>query len=211
MNRSFANDLLFKNFQLTKKLFDEEECNKIINHCKKKTYSFATVVDRKKSSGNSVYSETMTNVRMGHLYFLHSHEADVKFAFDKIFDSAVEANFGWSLFNPKFLQITEYDNDSDGGFYKRHRDIIVEQNPQRIISCVVQLSKPEDYSGCRLMFDKNSGLPAPDEFISQGDAVFFLANEPHEVTPITAGVRYSLVAWLMGSPLWTKETLPFYF
>lgn len=211
MSRQFANNLLFKNFQFHKGLFNEQECDSIVSYSKSKGYHQATVVDRSKSSGNTVHSQTMENVRKGHLTFVHSSEQDVKFAFDRIFRAAVMANFGWGLLPPDFLQVTEYDKDSDGGFYKRHRDIIVEQNPQRIVSCVVQLSKPETYSGCRLVFDAKSGLVSPDQFLNQGDAVFFLSDEPHEVTPIESGVRYSLVAWLNGPPLWTKATLPEHF
>lgn len=208
MIRQFANNLLFKNFELYKGLFTEHECGSIINYATKKGYNQATVVDRSKSSGNKVYSHTMSDVRMGQLTFLSGSEVEVKFAFDKIFRAAVMANFGWGLLYPDFLQVTKYDKDSDGGFYKRHRDIILEQNPQRIVSCVVQLSNPNNYSGCRLVFDAKSELISPDKFLDQGDAVFFLSDEPHEVTPIESGTRYSLVAWISGPPLWTKATLP---
>lgn len=211
MNRQFANGLLFKNFELVKGLFTESECSKIILHSKKKKSSNATVVDQNKSSGNSVHSKSMNEVRMGNLWFIHNSEAELKFAFDKVFYTATLANFGWGFLPTDFLQITEYDKNSDGGFYKRHRDIILEQNPQRIVSCVVQLSKPEDYTGCRLVFDSKAGLVSSEEILGQGDAVFFLADEPHEVTPITSGVRFSLVAWFTGPPLWTEETLPKYF
>ena len=36
--------------------------------------------------------------------------------------------------------------------------------------------------------------------IDEGDLLFFPSYLPHEVTPVTKGVRYSLVMWFLGYP-----------
>lgn len=197
-----------KFFHLEKSMFSKEECEKIISFYKSKTYKQAGVVDRDKSKGNDIKSTFMENVRKGHLVFAQNTDTELQFAFDRLHYAAIWANFGWGILPLKFFQLAEYDADTDGGFYKRHRDIILDQNPQRIISVVVQLSPRDSYAGCNLVFDHNSELPKSSEFAEQGDAIFFLSVEPHEVTPVTSGVRYSLTGWFTGPPCWTKETLP---
>lgn len=208
MNRVFRNGAFFRNFCIYKKLFSPEECQKIINHFKKQTFSQATVLDRDKSKGNEIQGKREDTVRKGHLVFVRHDEKELNFVFQKLYQSAIWGNFGWSVLPPQFIQLTEYDSETDGGYYKRHRDIILDQNPQRILSCVVQLSPRESYEGCELLFDNNKGLPDYELYADQGDTILFLADEPHEVTPITSGVRYSLVSWFLGPPCWTSENLP---
>lgn len=97
-----------------------------------------------------------------------------------------------------------------GGFYRRHCDQAVEalwpDASRRRISVVVFLnssrSAPEqdEFSGGELvMFPEVSpGLPAgePIEIVPrQGYLVAFLAATPHEVRPVTAGVRDVIVDW----------------
>lgn len=211
INRTSRDGRFFRNFHLEKAIFSQEECNKIIAFYKSKTFKQAGVVDREKSKGNDIKSTMMENVRKGHLVFGQNTDKELEFAFEELYYTANWANFGWGILPLKFIQLAEYDAQTDGGFYKRHRDIILDQNPQRIISVVVQLSPRSDYTGCDLVFDDVSGLPKCSEFADQGDAIFFLSDEPHEVTPVTSGVRYSLTGWFTGPPCWTKETLSSYF
>ena len=105
---------------------------------------------------------------------------------------------------PSFLR---YD---PGGFYRRHCDQAVEDAwpdaARRQLSVVVFLnssrSAPErdEFSGGELvMFPEISpGFPAgePLEIVPrQGYLVAFLATTPHEVRPVSAGVRDVIVDW----------------
>ena len=195
---------LRKRFYIHKKLFSAEECDRIIEHYKTQTYVNASVADLNESEGNKIVAITDEDARKGRIVFCDHKNPVTNFAFQKLFYSVLWANFGWSVFPLRFLQIAEYNSETDGGFYKRHRDIINYQNPQRIISSVTQLSKKEDYTGCNLIFDDDSN--APVDFLEQGDTIFFTSIEPHEVTPVITGTRYSLTAWDEGPVLW--ETLP---
>jgi len=203
--------VFFRNSFIHKGLFSPEECATIIEYFKSKQPRSATVVDVDKTTSNNIVSKSMDEVRRGKVVFVNYKEPTLKFAFDKLYETVIWANFGWSVFALEFLQISEYDSETDGGFYKRHRDIIIEQIPQRIVSCVTQLSVKEDYVGCNLVFDSGKSLPTPNMFYNQGDTVFFLSDEPHEVTPIQSGKRYSLTGWFTGPPFWTSDTLPKYF
>lgn len=195
---------LRKRFYIHKKLFSSSECDIIVEHYKSQSYVNASVADLNASEGNKIVSIRDDEARKGRIVFCDHKNPTTNFAFQKLYYSLLWANFGWSVFPLRFLQIAEYNSATDGGFYKRHRDIIKHQTPQRIISSVTQLSRKEDYTGCNLIFDDDSG--APTDFLEQGDTIFFTSIEPHEVTPIMTGTRYSLTAWYEGPVLW--ESLP---
>jgi predicted 2-oxoglutarate/Fe(II)-dependent dioxygenase YbiX len=76
-----------------------------------------------------------------------------------------------------------------GDYIDRHADNAI---PTRRISVVTQLSDPTDYEGGDLILD-SSGV-APREKGSY--VVFESQKEWHEVTPVTKGVRYTMVYWL---------------
>ena len=193
---------LRKRFFVHKKLFSASECGRIIEYYKTQSYVNASVADLNESEGNKIVSIRDDEARKGRIVFCDHKNPVMNFAFQKLFYSVLWANFGWSVFPLRFLQIAEYNSETDGGFYKRHRDIINHQNPQRIISSVTQLSKKEDYTGCNLIFDDESGAPTIDEFLDQGDTIFFTSIEAHEVTPVLSGTRFSLTAWYEGPTLW---------
>lgn len=204
----FRSEPFLKDHHIHKNLFSSEECERIIAYFKKQTYNSATVIDKEKTSGNDVKSMRSADIREGHIVFLHHDNSETQFAFQKLFYSAIWANFGWSILPLRHLQISEYNAEVDGGFYKRHRDIILGTNPQRIITSVTQLSKPETYTGSDLVFDQTSNIPPASQYANQGDTIFFTSIEPHEVKPILSGVRYSLVGWFEGPEIWNIHNLP---
>jgi len=70
---------------------------------------------------------------------------------------------------------------------------------KRKVSMVVQLSDPSEYEGGELQYFKG-GNPENSESIMKmkGLTVVFPSYMMHRVTPITKGVRKSLVLWLGG-------------
>ena len=109
--------------------------------------------------------------------------------------------FGFDLDDFHEVQFTVYDSGNRGHYHK-HIDNCWKPEPtktkpfERKMSMVVQLSTPESYEGGRLELE-NDPLPA-DLFTHQGDVIFFPSFNPHAVTPVTSGVRYSLVSWFQG-------------
>jgi PKHD-type hydroxylase len=109
--------------------------------------------------------------------------------------------FGLDIDDFYECQFTVYDSARQGHYHK-HIDNCWKPEPgkgrmfERKLSMVVQLSARDSYVGGRLELDHDK-LP-DDKFREQGDAIFFPSWNPHAVTPVTAGVRYSLVAWFMG-------------
>jgi PKHD-type hydroxylase len=103
------------------------------------------------------------------------------------------------------LQFTIYDEV--GSFYTWHQDGLDGNVASRKLSIVIQLSDPAAYEGARLeFFDVASDLDDDeyDQFCEasgrQGTAVVFPSWEYHQVQPLAAGVRHSLVAWVNGPP-----------
>lgn len=89
------------------------------------------------------------------------------------------------------LQILEYENT---GFYGTHLDIGTGETSRRKISVVVFLTPAEEYEGGQLIMKPAFTPISP----TQGSAVFFPSYIPHEITPVTRGVRHTLVTWVLG-------------
>jgi PKHD-type hydroxylase len=67
---------------------------------------------------------------------------------------------------------------------------------RRKLTVVVQLSDPRDYEGGLLELRPNSAVIAAPRGL--GQAVVFPSFVLHRVTPVTAGVRWSLTLWAHG-------------
>lgn len=107
--------------------------------------------------------------------------------------------FGFDIDYNHEVQGTEYPA-SIGGKYDWHEDNTwVPQNGKvfdRKISVVLQLSPKENYKGGRLELERDN--LKEDQFNNVGDLIIFPSFLRHRVTPVTEGVRYSLVTWYQG-------------
>lgn len=111
-------------------------------------------------------------------------------------EEANEKGFGFDLLGfAEPIQFTEYEAPSAG--YDWHVDLTPgPAQLQRKLSLTVQLSGPDEYEGGDLEFSEGTAiLSAPKE---RGLAVAFPSFQPHRVTPVTRGLRRSLVIWIGG-------------
>lgn len=93
------------------------------------------------------------------------------------------------------LQLTKY---GEGDFFDWHLDFGAAEISARKLSITVQLSDPDEYEGGDLQFMANQKIvTAPRE---KGTAIVFPSFMIHRVTPITKGVRQSIVGWVSGPP-----------
>jgi len=110
------------------------------------------------------------------------------------------------------IQYTEYSSEYNGR-YGWHLDLGTEYpSSHRKISTTIQLSSPSEYEGGYLQLFNNSlnasnpedqkGLPhyLQNSPKALGTATLFSSFIPHRVTPVTKGVRKSLVIWVGGTP-----------
>lgn len=115
-----------------------------------------------------------------------------------LFAKAANRNsFGFDIVGPVDAQLTEY-HASQSGKYDWHEDVAWgDPAPHgRKLSFVAQLSDPSEYEGGDFEFFRHAS-PGP-EFKKRGAVLVFPSFLHHRVTPVTAGVRRSLVSWIEG-------------
>lgn len=119
--------------------------------------------------------------------------------FKKLCD-LVESNnreyFKFDLTMIEKLQFTYYTAEEEG-CYKQHIDPMDWNLPHnRKLSIILQLSNPSEYDGGEIkLYHGYDPIVIPKE---RGRIIFFPSYTLHEVTPVTRGERYSLVAWVHG-------------
>jgi len=92
-------------------------------------------------------------------------------------------------------QVSEY---SKGQFYHWHTDNTIDMDtepPVRKLSMTLLLNDPSEFEGGNLEI---AGKKM--SHMKQGHAAIFASFLQHRVTPVTKGVRKSLVVWFNGEP-----------
>lgn len=97
------------------------------------------------------------------------------------------------------IQYTEYRGDNTG-HYDWHADVswIADTLFDRKLSMSIQLSESDEYSGGDFEL-RNTSLP--EGLRDRGSVIIFPSYLLHRVTPVSAGLRRSLVTWVEG-PRW---------
>jgi PKHD-type hydroxylase len=110
-------------------------------------------------------------------------------------------NYELRTFQP--IQFAKYQN---GGHYDWHQDDSVYRKKKlcRKLSLTFSLSDPDDYEGGELQFYNggrkrvNKIETLHEQIKSVGTVIVFDSRDWHRVTPVTKGVRYSIVCWTVG-------------
>jgi PKHD-type hydroxylase len=202
-NRAKSADLM--NIVSTKNVFTNEELDLIIKLGTSEETSTglgpARVGQNLGASDETGYSGSLDNeIRRCSVSGIGSStEAD--WIFDRVREVVRDANIAYFNFNINAiapLQLVKYDGTNLPEFYHRHVDLgFSEIDAQRKLSVTVQLSDPNDYDGGDLILYHISGGPVTANR-EQGAITIFPSFISHEVTPVTRGIRYSLVAWTLG-------------
>ena len=172
--------------------FTEQELEKIIEIGESQPKIKATTVGEDVSQKESDY-------RVSDIAWL-SNNPKTSFVFEKISDLAIKANSEmWNFdiwdFQDDLQYTTYYGN---GGHYDWHADLGVGIS-NRKLSVVLQLSNPDEYEGGDLQMNTGGSiLNIPRE---KGLICFFPSFVLHRVTPLSSGLRRSLVTWLCGANL----------
>jgi PKHD-type hydroxylase len=171
--------------------FTPEECDKII--------ALAEALPKQAGTTVGQLEEVVSDYRKSVISWV-PQEPEYFWLYDKITNMAQIANS--SMWN---YDIWGYDDDlqytryyDDGGHYDWHADL----GPgisNRKLSCVIQLSDPEDYEGGDLQLNPGGGVTTIPK--KRGQVTFFSSFVLHRVTPVVSGTRISLVTWLAGANL----------
>ena len=107
--------------------------------------------------------------------------------------------FHYDLSGLVSFQYALYDG-TEGGHFDWHKDYgkdytAAGQEPRKL-SLSIQLSDPANYQGCALELRGGNQVDVAPK--TRGAAIAFPSYTLHRVTPITSGVRKSLVVWAVG-------------
>lgn len=179
------------NYYYYTKAFTNEELSEI----KKIGDSFP----KQKAAVGSGDDSLVSDYRVSEISWI-PEQNNTQWLYEKIANYAKEANKEMWNFDiwgyHDSLQYTNYYGD--GGHYDWHADL----GPgisNRKLSVVLQLSDPSEYVGGDLQMNTGGSiLTIPREY---GLLCFFPSFVLHRVTPLTSGLRTSLVTWLCGANL----------
>ena len=121
-----------------------------------------------------------------------------------------EANKLQFNYNLSYFQVVQFAEYKDGGFYNWHQDDsrINNSSEMRKLSLTLVLSDPNTFEGGELQF-YNGEKPLQDmgaikgeqvnkDIQAQGTVIVFDSMDWHRVTPVTKGIRHSVVCWTVG-------------
>ncbi|HEX7326972.1 MAG TPA: 2OG-Fe(II) oxygenase [Casimicrobiaceae bacterium] len=98
------------------------------------------------------------------------------------------------------IQFTKYSHDQGkpGDHYGPHKDTrLLADGTIRKLSFTIQLSDSASYEGGDVvLYDSFTDFATLDR--ARGSISFFPSYTIHEVTPVSRGLRYSLVGWATG-------------
>ena len=176
-------------------------CEQIIQDCKQNLLKEASVLNFDKSSRDD------PELRKTSIHFIKDKDNKVNELAWHFLREANKIQFNYDLEYFQSIQFAEY---KDGGFYAWHQDGggTDKSNEVRKLSLSLILSDPATFEGGELQF-YNGDRPLEDmgeitgeqitnDIKAQGTVVVFDSRDFHRVTPVTKGVRYSVVCWCVG-------------
>ena len=152
--------------------------------------------------GGRDYDDNYTNIRISKTSWIELSN-DTQWLYDKLAYIARQLNaqfYKYNLFGfNEHFQYTVYDG-SENGHYSWHMDSGVGKNMQgespRKFTMVLQLTDPSEYEGGQLqLFTSTEPTDIPKE---KGMVAVFPSYTLHRVTPVTSGIRRTLVVWVTG-------------
>jgi PKHD-type hydroxylase len=141
-----------------------------------------------------------TEIRRSRVTALYPGE-DTEWLFERLEFVLEHLNQGYGFRLSGFMegaQVAWYEDhgDGNGGHYDWHIDLGPGRYSLRKLSMSVQLSDGTDYDGGDLEFmaSEETGIR------TRGSLIVFPSFLEHRVTPVTRGVRASMVSWIAGEP-----------
>ena len=178
-----------------------EVCDQIVADCKKNILKDASIIGSDKKGRDD------PEIRKTSVHFIADKDNKINELAWHFLREANKIQFNYDLTFFQEIQFAEY---KDGGFYGWHQDAsgIAHDNETRKLSLTLVLSDPNTFEGGELQF-YSGGRPMEDmgdmtgeqvqkDIQTQGTVVVFDSRDWHRVTPVTKGVRHSIVCWTVG-------------
>jgi PKHD-type hydroxylase len=172
--------------------FSEQEIQKIFTSIENLPYQDALVAGEGKSN---------KEIRSSNVKWIPKHDG-FGWLYFKLMDLAAEANknvWNFDLYSViDSIQYTEY-HATENGHYGWHQDIGGGSMSKRKVSMTIQLSDSDEYEGGDFQYFKGGNPDMAESIVKKkGLVIVFPSYMMHRVTPVTKGVRKSLVLWLGG-------------
>ncbi|MES1226365.1 MAG: 2OG-Fe(II) oxygenase [Bacteroidota bacterium] len=180
----------FVDYVWYKNLFGEEEITKI-----RALWDESMVKEAEVNADNTRI--TRDDLRKSEVMFIPT--SGNEWIYDKLSAACIQANTNRYKFEITGFQ-TELQLASYGpqNFFEWHMDFGPGNVSNRKLSITVQLSDPDEYEGGELQFMINQNIFTATK--EKGTAILFPSFGLHRVTPVTKGVRKSIVGWISGPP-----------
>ena len=206
-------------FYVFPKAIPFDECERLTKYClKNSTFEEATVLNK---NATDCDPEPMMNddrarndpkVRKTNISWVTDKDNEVNAIAWHFLREANKINFKYKL---DYFQPIQFGQYKDGGHYDWHPDSsgINEHGEGRKLTVVIPLTDPSTFEGGKLEFF-NGNRPMEDldlgdgnvvsaeqietDIATQGSVIVFDSRDFHRVTPVTKGVRYSIVCWTVG-------------
>ena len=187
----------------------KKECKRLLKYCLKHSdFEDASVINKGfTDSGDDVDDEERS--RTDH----EQRKTAVSFITDKenmmneiVWGFIRQANAEFFNYNLEYFQAIQFARYRDGGHYDWHQDASPQDlaNEGRKLSLTMSLTDDTKYDGGLLQF-YNGDKPYEDkdhdiekDIKSVGTVIVFDSRDWHRVTPVTKGVRHSIVCWTVG-------------
>ena len=141
--------------------------------------------------------ENQDTLRKSKLLWIEANNLLVRVLWSYVLE--INQHFQFNLSGYENVQLAKYEK---GDFYDWHKDTKEDNSgSERKLSATLQLSKPEDYEGCELQLFNGAKELEELPIKNQGSLIVFRSDEWHRATPVTEGIRYSLVLWASGERL----------
>ncbi|MBU6339398.1 MAG: 2OG-Fe(II) oxygenase [Rickettsiales bacterium] len=177
--------------------FSGNDIEKIVAYCDSKEKQNSTV------SQNNPIIDNQT--RISKVNF-HNHNDENAWIFDRINFGIEDMNnkfFHFDLYGYNYFQYSEY-HGSELGKYNFHMDMFTNDESCKLplarkLSLSILLSEPGvDFEGGEFQINDSSEAKLKTLDMKKGTLVAFPSYIIHRVTPVTKGIRRSLVVWVEG-------------
>ena len=164
---------------------------------------FSTVIDEKDDLENPARSRIDIKTRKTAVSFITDKENKMN---EIVWGFIRQANAEFFNYDLEYFQAIQFARYQDGGHYDWHQDDSTQHlsKENRKLSLTMSLTDHDEYDGGLLQF-YNGGRPYEDkdhdierDIKSVGSVIVFDSRDWHRVTPVTRGVRYSIVCWTVG-------------
>ena len=192
-------------FYIFPNAISKKDCKAYLDYClNNSTFTDATIIKEGFSDAQDTLGRTtVVNKRKTQVSFITDKDNIMNVLVWGFIRQANKKYFNYKLSHFQPIQFARYE---DGGHYDWHQDSSHQSigDECRKLSLTMSLTDHNEYDGGLLQFYngdipyKHKGYSIEEDIKQVGTVIVFDSRDWHRVTPVTKGVRYSIVCWTVG-------------